>query len=77
MSVDIAAISEGLERSFIAGRFERTDKWILSQFKQLRTRSLMIVIGNHGRYKIDLNYQGKVAEWRAASVPLAVFLYKA
>lgn len=55
---------------------KRTDKWILSQFKQLRSKSLMIVIGNHGRYKIDLQYQGKVSEWRAASVPLAVFLYK-
>ena len=55
---------------------KRTDKWILSQFKQLRPKSLMIVLGNHGRYKIDLNYQGKVAEWRAASVPLALFIYK-
>ncbi|MHA1584379.1 MAG: hypothetical protein ACTSVU_09760 [Promethearchaeota archaeon] len=54
----------------------RTDKWILSQFKQLRSRSLMVVIGNHGRNKIDLNYQGKVAQWRAASVPLAILLYK-
>ena len=55
---------------------KRTDKWFLSNFKQLRKNSLMIVLGNHGRYKIDLEYQGKVAEWRAASVPLAIFLYK-
>ncbi len=55
---------------------KRTDKWILSSWKMLRKRSLMVIIGNHGRYKIDLNYQGKVAEWRAASVPLALFMYK-
>lgn len=56
---------------------KRTDKWILSMYKQLRKNSLMIVLGDHGRYKLDLNYQGKVAEWRAASVPLAVCIYKA
>ncbi len=55
---------------------KRSDKWFLSNFKQLRSKSLMIVLGNHGRYKIDLQYQGKVAQWRAASVPLAIFLYK-
>ena len=55
---------------------KRTDKWILSMYKQLRSKSLMIVLGNHGRYKIDLEYQGKIAQWRAASVPLALFLYK-
>ncbi len=55
---------------------KRTDKWILSMYKQLRSKSLMIVLGNHGRYKIDLNYQGKIAEWRAASVPLAICFYK-
>jgi len=55
---------------------KRTDKWMLSMFKQLRKKSLMIILGDHGRYKLDLNYQGKVAEWRAASVPLAVCLYK-
>jgi len=45
-------------------------------FKQLRKHGLMIILGNHGRYKIDLNYSGKVGQWRAASVPLALFLYK-
>jgi hypothetical protein len=55
---------------------KRTDKWILSMYKQLRSKSLMLVIGDHGRYKIDLNYQGKIAQWRAASVPLLICLYK-
>jgi hypothetical protein len=55
---------------------KRTDKWILSMHKQLRSKSLLFIIGDHGRYKIDLNYQGKVAQWRAASVPLLLAIYK-
>jgi hypothetical protein len=55
---------------------KRTDKWMLSMFKQLRKKSLMIILGDHGRFKLDLNYQGKIAEWRMASVPLGVCLYK-
>ncbi len=81
--LDFEEIYKGKQRTgasspeeLIQKLIKRTDKWILSQFKQLRPRSLMIVIGNHGRYKIDMNYSGKVSEWRAASVPLAVFLYK-
>ncbi len=55
---------------------KRTDKWLLSIYKQSRSKSLMIILGNHGRYKIDLNYQGKIAQWRKASVPVAVMTYK-
>jgi hypothetical protein len=33
-------------------------------YKQLRSGSLMIILGNHGRYRLDLNYQGKIAQWR-------------
>ncbi|MHA1776291.1 MAG: hypothetical protein DRO88_07630 [Promethearchaeia archaeon] len=55
---------------------KRTDKWLKSTFLQLRSKSLMVVLSNHGRYKIDLNYQGKAGEWRSASVPLAIFMYK-
>lgn len=55
---------------------KRTDKWILSIHKQARSKSLVMILGNHGRYKIDLNYQGKIAEWRKASVPVAVMMYK-
>ncbi|MHA1340406.1 MAG: hypothetical protein ACTSRZ_16865 [Promethearchaeota archaeon] len=54
----------------------RTDKWVLSMYKQARKNSLFVIIGNHGRSKIDLNLQGKVAEWRQASVPVAVLIYK-
>ncbi len=54
----------------------RTDKWILSNYKQLRNNSLMIIIGDHGRSKLDLQYSGKIAQWREASVPVAIFIRK-
>jgi len=54
----------------------RTDKWILSNYKQLRKNSLMVVIGDHGRSKLNLEYSGKIAQWREASVPIAIFMRK-
>ena len=54
----------------------RTDKWILSNYKQLRKNSLMIILGDHGRSKLDLEYSGKIAQWREASVPVAIFIRK-
>ena len=54
----------------------RTDKWILSNYKQLRKNSLMIIIGDHGRSKLKLEYAGKIQQWREASVPIAIFIRK-
>ena len=54
----------------------RTDKWILSNFKQLRKNSLMIILGDHGRARLNLEYSGKIAQWREASVPIAIFMRK-
>jgi hypothetical protein len=54
----------------------RTDKWILSNYKQLRQNSLMIIIGDHGRVKLDLTFSGKIAQWRQASVPIAILIRK-
>jgi len=54
----------------------RTDKWILSNYKQLRSKSLMIILGDHGRSKLNLEYSGKIAQWREASVPIAIFIRK-
>jgi len=54
----------------------RTDKWILSNYKQLRQNSLMIILGDHGRTKLNLDYSGKIAQWREASVPIAIFMKK-
>ena len=55
----------------------RTDKWILSNYKQMRKNSLMIILGDHGRSKLNLEYSGKIAQWREASVPIAIFIRKA
>jgi len=54
----------------------RTDKWILGNYKQLRNNSLMIILGDHGRVKLNLEYSGKIAQWREASVPIAILLRK-
>ena len=54
----------------------RTDKWILGNYKQLRQNSLMIIIGDHGRVKMDMAYSGKIAQWREASVPIAILMRK-
>jgi hypothetical protein len=54
----------------------RTDKWILGNYKQMRRNSLMIILGDHGRSKLDLNFSGKIAQWREASVPIAIFIRK-
>ena len=34
---------------------KRTDKWILNLYKQSRSKTLMLILGNHGRFKIDMN----------------------
>ncbi|MFW9826117.1 MAG: hypothetical protein ACFFEY_00665 [Candidatus Thorarchaeota archaeon] len=54
----------------------RTDKWILGNYKQMRENTLMIILGDHGRSKLDFNFSGKIAQWREASVPIAIFIRK-
>ncbi|MHA1729470.1 MAG: hypothetical protein ACTSWY_12160 [Promethearchaeota archaeon] len=71
-----ARLKQQTPEELIQKLIKRTDKWLLSLYKQARSKSLLIVLGNHGRYKIDLNYQGKVAEWRKASVPIAILIHK-
>ncbi|MBN2156139.1 MAG: hypothetical protein JW776_08850 [Candidatus Lokiarchaeota archaeon] len=67
----------GSPEELIEKLIKRTDKWLLSLYKQMRSKTLMLVLGNHGRYRIDdISYSGKIAEWRKASVPIAVVAYK-
>ena len=54
----------------------RTDKWLISNYKQLRSNSLMIILGDHGRSRMNFEYSGKIAQWREASVPIAIFIRK-
>jgi len=54
----------------------RTDNWIKVLLKQSRKDTLFIVIGNHGRHPVPLDYEGKLAEWRKANAPIAMMLQK-
>jgi hypothetical protein len=54
----------------------RTDNWIKVLYRQARVGTLFMIIGNHGRHPIPLNYEGKLAEWRKANSPIAIVLQK-
>jgi len=54
----------------------RTDNWVKVLLKQARVGTLFIVIGNHGRHPVPLNYEGKLAEWRKANAPIAMMFQK-
>ncbi len=54
----------------------RTSKWLTGMFKQLRKNSIMFILGTHGRTKIQMDYTGKFAEWRKASLPIGVLMTK-
>ncbi|MFW9967987.1 MAG: hypothetical protein ACFFEA_12610 [Candidatus Thorarchaeota archaeon] len=54
----------------------RTDNWVKVLLKQARVGTLFIVIGNHGRHPVPLDYQGKLAEWRKANAPIAMMFQK-
>ncbi|MHA1791414.1 MAG: hypothetical protein ACTSVI_02140 [Promethearchaeota archaeon] len=54
----------------------RTDKWMTSMYKQLRSGTTLIICGDHGRYKLDLSGTDKITMMRAASMPVAIFIKK-
>jgi hypothetical protein len=54
----------------------RTDNWIKVLLRQARDDTLFIVIGNHGRHPIPLDYEGKLGEWRKANAPIAIMFQK-
>ena len=56
----------------------RTDKWMLSMYKQAAPNTLLIIVGNHGRKEIAMSYDpnSKLAQWRKASTPVAVLCLK-
>ncbi len=55
---------------------KRTDNWVKVLLKQAREDTLFIIIGNHGRHPVPLNYEGKLAEWRQANAPIAIMFQK-
>ncbi|MBE0527399.1 MAG: alkaline phosphatase family protein [Candidatus Thorarchaeota archaeon] len=54
----------------------RTDNWIKVLLRQARKDTLFIIIGNHGRHPVPLDYDGKLAEWRKANAPIAIMFQK-
>jgi hypothetical protein len=54
----------------------RTDNWIKILHRQAREGTLFIVVGNHGRHPVPLNYEGKLAEWHEANAPIAMMFQK-
>lgn len=54
----------------------RTDNWIKVLLRQARKDTLFVIIGNHGRHPIPLDYEGKLAEWRKANSPIAIMFQK-
>lgn len=54
----------------------RTDNWIKVLLRQAREDTLFVIIGNHGRHPIPLDYDGKLAEWRKANAPIAIMFQK-
>lgn len=54
----------------------RTDKWMTSMHKQLRPGTLMVILGDHGRFKLDFSSGDRTTMMRAASMPVAIFIMK-
>ncbi|MHA2378641.1 MAG: hypothetical protein ACXADO_03275 [Candidatus Thorarchaeota archaeon] len=54
----------------------RTDNWVKVLLKQARLGTLFVIIGNHGRHPVPLDYKGKLAEWRKANAPIAMMFQK-
>jgi len=55
----------------------RTDKWLKVLYKQATPGTLMAVLGTHGRERApEIEYEGKYAEWKRASVPICILIKK-
>ena len=48
----------------------RTDKWLSLFSKQSIDGTAIIVIGNDGKKPIEMNLQGRAAEWKRANLPI-------
>lgn len=69
---------KGPPENLIKRLIHRTDKWMLSMFKQAAPNTLIMIVGNHGRTDIEMSYDpnSKLAQWRKASTPIAVLCMK-
>ncbi|MHA1298280.1 MAG: hypothetical protein ACTSO9_02430 [Candidatus Helarchaeota archaeon] len=69
---------KGPPENLIQRLIHRTDKWMLSMYKQAAPNTLIMIVGNHGRKEIEMSYDpnSKLAQWRKASTPVAVLCMK-
>ncbi len=54
----------------------RTDKWLKVLYLQSKPGTVFIMLSSHGKHQIDLQIKGKAAQWRLASLPIAIFAKK-
>ncbi|MEM2142147.1 MAG: hypothetical protein QXS20_04415 [Candidatus Thorarchaeota archaeon] len=54
----------------------RIDNWTKILLKLSRVGTLFVIVGNHGRHVIPVDYEGKLAEWRSANAPVALIFQK-
>lgn len=54
----------------------RTDKWLKVLYLQSKSGTVFIILSSHGKHQIDLQIKGKAAQWRLASLPIAIFSKK-
>jgi len=48
----------------------RTDKWLSLFWQQAIEGTALIVIGNDGKTPIEMNLEGRAAEWKRANLPI-------
>ena len=48
----------------------RTDKWLNLFWQQAIDGTVLIVIGNDGKKPIEMNLEGRAAEWKRANLPI-------
>jgi hypothetical protein len=54
----------------------RTDRWLLGFYKQARSNTLFLILGNQGQRDYGLKYEGKHQNWAQANVPICLTIYK-
>ncbi len=55
----------------------RTDKWLKVLHKQATPGTLLAVLGTHGREQApEIEYEGKYADWKRASLPICILIKK-
>ena len=54
----------------------RTDRWLLGFYKQARSNTLFLILGNQGQRDYGLKYEGKYQNWAQANIPICLIIFK-